>query len=83
MDILGSLLKTIKRNQFDHVMTDRYLKLMRAVMTYKTTKWRNVSLVTDDWTMPYVIPGPVLTDTMIQSFSKFSSATTRCFENET
>lgn len=61
MYILGLLLKTKQGSQFLVVMTDRYIKLAKAVTTTKrnTTTAARVSL--KDWLAKYLTPSKVLT----------------------
>lgn len=71
MDILRPLPKTSNENQFVSVITDRYSKITRAVLTFRTTVERIASMVIDHWIIPYGIFDYVLTENGTLFISKF------------
>lgn len=74
IDILPSLRSTVNGNQSVIVMTNRCLKLTRAMPTGKTSSSNLASLFIDSWIIAYGIPRYVQTDNGVQFLSKsFSS----------
>lgn len=62
MDIFGTLLKMSNSKQLVLVMTNRYSKLPRVVLTSKTAAAHNALGFKDNWIIPFQIPNNVLMD---------------------
>lgn len=71
MDIPGPLLNIWNGNHYVLVMKSCYLKLAKAVPTFKLIASPIASLLIDGWIMPYDIPTRMLTDTELQFVCKF------------
>lgn len=60
MDILGLLPKTNQGDQFVCVMTDRYLKVARAIAMFKILSTHMANIVFDHWIISFGIPNYLL-----------------------
>lgn len=70
IDILRQLSKTTSKNRYVVVITDRYSKLTRAIMSSKTALAHIVNTFLDQRIIPYGIRSFILTDNRSQIVSK-------------
>ena len=78
IDILGPLPKSAKGNQYILVITDRYIKLARAIPLATTTASVVAETFLDHWVYPYGMPNYLLTDNGTQFVSKFFETISSC-----